>query len=217
GNDGRGWTRRSSGRSCRGRMRRPWVALIRRRQRASGGTGSERDLQRGAAVDGRSELVQDEPLVAEHHQAADEILELPDVARVVVILKTPRHLFGELDGAAAILAAVLAPEVLDQAGDVFLALAHGAHDDADHVEPVLKILAEVTPGDLVLEHAVRRDHDARIGAQRPLAADAVVLLVLENLEELGLQRGVHLAELAEEDGPLVGELELARPLAAAAG
>src|SRR5205085_1266490 len=55
------------------------------------------------------------------------------------------------------------------------------------------------------------------GAQRPLAADAVVLLVLEDLEELGLQRGVHLADLVEEDGPLVGELELARLLAGGAG
>jgi len=42
-----------------------------------------------------------------------------------------------------------------------------------------------------------------------LAADAVVLLVLQDLEQLGLERRVHLADLVEEDGPLVGELELA--------
>src|SRR5207302_10204603 len=48
---------------------------------------------------------------------------------------------------------------------------------------------------------------------RTLAAHAVVLLVLQDLEELGLQRRMHLADLVEEDGPLVGQLELARLLA----
>ena len=103
--------------------------------------------------------------------------------------------------------------MLDEAGDVLLALAQRRHEDADDVQTIVEVLAEVAAGDLVFEHAIGRHHHPGIRPQRALAADAVVLLVLQDLEQLGLERRVHLADLVEEDGPLVGELELARLLA----
>src|SRR6059058_6265491 len=89
GNDRRRGTGRRRGRWRRVALRGPGVTLVRRWQRAAGGTGGERDLLRGAAADRGSELVEDEPLVAKDDQAADEVLELAHVPGIVVILKTP--------------------------------------------------------------------------------------------------------------------------------
>src|SRR6266404_4410635 len=55
-----------------------------------------------------------------------------------------------------------------------------------------------------------------IGEMHP-ALQAKLLQVLQDEEELRLQRRVHLADLVEEDGPLVGQLELAGFLAGGAG
>src|SRR5205814_2082495 len=81
-----------------------------------------------------------------------------------------------------------APEMLDEAGDVLLALAQRRHEDADDVQTTVEVLAEVAAGDLVFEHAIGRHHHPGIRPQRALAADAVGLLVLPDLEQLGRPR-----------------------------
>jgi hypothetical protein len=43
-----------------------------------------------------------------------------------------------------------------------------------------------------------------------VTAEPGELAVLQDMEQLGLQRGRHLADFVEEDGAVVGELELAR-------
>src|SRR5437660_294922 len=50
-----------------------------------------------------------------------------------------------------------------------------------------------------------------------VVADAVGLAVLQRLEQLGLERHRHLADLVEEEGAAVGQLELARLGARRAG
>jgi hypothetical protein len=51
---------------------------------------------------------------------------------------------------------------------------------------------------------VASEHQVRRGAANPFEG-----VILQDPQELGLKRGVHLADLVEEDGAAVGQLELA--------
>jgi hypothetical protein len=99
--------------------------------------------------------------------------------------------------------------VTHQRADVLLALAQRRHADGDDIQPVIEVSAKPAVRDLFLEVAIRRHDDARIHAERASATHAVELLVLQHLKELRLKARVHVADLVEEDGPLVGQLELA--------
>ena len=60
-----------------------------------------------------------------------------------------------------------------------------------------------------LEIAVGRGDDAHVDAHVLAAAEPREHAVLQHLQQLGLQRRAHLADLVEEHRPVVGELELA--------
>ena len=96
-----------------------------------------------------------------------------------------------------------------QARDVFLALAQRRHRARHDVQPVEQILAEAPGGDLALEIFVGRRDDAHVDADGLLAADALELLLLQHAQQLELQRRRHVADLVEEQRPLVGQLEAA--------
>ena len=80
----------------------------------------------------------------------------------------------------------------------------------DDVEAEEQILAELPVGDRLLEIAVGRGDDADVDVDVVLAAEARELAVLQHLQQLGLQRRAHVADLVEEHRAVVGELELAR-------
>ncbi|EDM79044.1 hypothetical protein PPSIR1_10590 [Plesiocystis pacifica SIR-1] len=104
-------------------------------------------------------------------------------------------------------------EAVDQvAGDehhVVAALAQGRELDADDVEAEVEVLAEVVGLDLFAQVAVgRRDH-AHVDGHGLGVADPLDLPLLEHAQQLDLEGQGHLADLVEEDGALVGGLELA--------
>ena len=69
------------------------------------------------------------------------------------------------------------------------------------------------PSATACSRAVGRRDDADIDPYVVLAAEPGELAVLEHLQQLGLERRRHLANLVEEHGAVVGELELAGLLA----
>ena len=108
-----------------------------------------------------------------------------------------------------ILLVVLAQEVVHEQRDGVHALAQRRQMDGDDVEPVVQVFAEAPVPDRLLEVAVGgRDH-TRVDAHVALAAETREFPVLEHLEQLRLQRRVHLADLVEEDRAAMGVLELA--------
>src|SRR6478672_2780606 len=124
---------------------------------------------------------------------------------------------GVVDAGDALV--VLGVELLDEAGDeqrdVLDPLAERRHREGEDVEPVVEVLAEgpVLHGrDRVL---VGGRHDPDVDDDLGLAAEAPEGALLEEAEELGLDAGLHLGDLVEEEGAAVGELEAA--LAAIAG
>src|SRR5262249_34706486 len=72
---------------------------------------------------------------------------------------------------------------------------------ADHVgaEPVVEVRAEAALAHLDREVAVRRRDDLAREAPLPRLADALEDPALEHAQELGLDRGVEVADLVEKD------------------
>ena len=87
----------------------------------------------------------------------------------------------------------------------------------DNVEAVKEIFAEGALFDGALQRFVGGGKDAHVNRDVPLAAEAGKFAVLQYVQELRLQRGMHLADLIEEDGAVIGLLELAELLAVGAG
>ena len=112
---------------------------------------------------------------------------------------------------------MLLEEVAGEKRDVRPPLAERRHDDRDHLQAVEEILAEVPLLDLGREVLVRGGEDANVHLEDAVGADGTDLAVLENPKELHLEGGTHLADLVEEDGAPVRELEHAGPLADRAG
>ena len=104
--------------------------------------------------------------------------------------------------------------------DVLAALAQRRQRrPADHVEPVVQVLAEAPRLDLVGEVAVGRGDDARTSTRRASSCRRPAdLALLQHAQQLGLQLERQLADLVEEQRAAVGLLEqAARARAVGAG
>ena len=83
----------------------------------------------------------------------------------------------------------------------------GGNDDVDDIDPVEKVAAETPFVHHVVEFLVGDVDDAAVDPDLPFPADPVEPLLLEYVEKLGLQVRVHLADLVEQDGPVLRDLE----------
>ena len=95
-----------------------------------------------------------------------------------------------------------------QFGDVIAPFAQRRQRDRDDVQAIIEVLAELAGRHRAFEIAVRRRHDAHIGADGPRAADGGELARLEDAEQTRLCLDRHVADLVEEQGAAVGLLEL---------
>jgi len=100
-------------------------------------------------------------------------------------------------------------EVVDQRRDLFGPLAQGRYHDLEDVQPVVEVLSELAGRHGLLQVLVGGRDDSDVHLDRGVAPDPRELPVLQDVEELGLERRVEIADLVEEDGAVVGRLELA--------
>ena len=91
--------------------------------------------------------------------------------------------------------------------DVVRPLAQRRQAQAHDVEAMQEVLAEQSLAHALLQVLVRGRDDAHVGAQRRVAADAVVLAVRQHAQEAHLQVGGHVADLVEEQRAALGLLE----------
>ena len=108
-------------------------------------------------------------------------------------------------------------EVLHEERHVRAPVAQRRQFDGDHVQPVEQVLPEAPPPHLGGQVDVGGGHDADIGEQGVIAADALVAALLQNAQQPQLHAGVGGAHLVEEHGPAAGLLEAALALAHGAG
>ncbi len=98
-------------------------------------------------------------------------------------------------------------EVSDEQRDVLFAVAQRRRHHREDVEPVEEIRAEPTGPHRLGEVAVRGGDDAHVEFDRARAAHALDFSLLEDAQQLDLQVQRQVADLVEEDGAPVGELE----------
>ena len=95
----------------------------------------------------------------------------------------------------------------DQHGHVFGPFAQRRQVDPHHVEPVVKILAELPILDELFHVLVRGRDQANVDLDGLGSADAFDLPLLKHAEQLDLHGHGHVADFVEEQGALVGEFE----------
>src|ERR1700686_594855 len=151
-------------------------------------------------------------IAAENHSALDDVLQLADVSG-------PRVRFAELQRALADPAHPLPhllgkslDEVLEQNGYVFSAFPQRRQVDWKDVQSVEEVRPEFPASGGRWQVAIRRRDDPDIDGNRSRAPDAFDLALLEHAKQGNLRIDWHLADLVEEDGTSIGQLEPAAAL-----
>src|SRR3989454_7923637 len=98
-------------------------------------------------------------------------------------------------------------EETDQRGDVLGSLPQRRDVDGEDVQAIVEVVAEALLLDQPSEVAVRRGDQTDVDLDRPGAADTLERLLLEDPEELRLERERDLAHLVEEECAAMGHLE----------
>src|SRR3989441_6659643 len=136
----------------------------------------------------------------EDDRALDGIAQFADVPRPGIGEKCPFRLRRELLRRAARRAGEEAEKAPRQREDLLAPLAQRRDGDLDDVEAEEKVLAEVACADRVVGIATGGGHDAGGRAPGPRLSHPLELLVLQEAQQLGLDRGRDLAHLVEEEG-----------------
>src|SRR5882724_7680499 len=97
--------------------------------------------------------------------------------------------------------------MLNQQWDVFAAGAQRRKIEGDYVQAVIKVLAEAALFHGLLQVDIGGGEDADIDLDLLDAAQMHKLFVLQHAKDLGLRLHAHGADLVEEDGAAVGDLE----------
>src|SRR5581483_6395049 len=181
------------------------VAVRRDRQR----------VERRVALDAREleVLGVDRRPAALDRGAREDVPQLADVPRPVVEAEARERLGGDALESAPDLARDLGEEPLRDERDVVAALAERRERHRRDVEPEVEVLAEPPSAHERLEVAVSRGHDPCPEGARVALAEALVLPLLEDAEELDLRLERHLADLVQEERALASRLELAGAVA----
>ena len=155
-------------------------------------------------------LRQDEIRSFQGDAALDDVLQLADVARELIIHKQLQGVGGNVLHLLAKGAGVLLDEMPRQQGDVLLALPQGRQVNGNYVQTPVEVLPEAAVLHFLREILVCNCDDAHIDFDVVLAADTPKSLFLNNPQELHLQAKGRLGDLIEEDRATVGNLEEAR-------
>src|SRR5438128_2616044 len=154
----------------------------------------------------------DDGAPGQHDRAVEHVLELADVAGPIVAREHLEGAGGHATHVAVALARDLADEVLDERGNVLSPLAQRRHVDRDHVEPVVEILTERARPDGGFQIYFRRRQDSHVDRHRPHAAQPLDLALLQDAQQLRRKVEPQGADLVEEHGAPVGQLEAAELL-----
>ncbi len=118
---------------------------------------------------------------------------------------------------AAVLAAEVIEEVIDQEIDVAAAFAQRRDEKLEDAEAIVEIFAEFFLTDVGLQVLIGGGDDADVGRDFLRTADGEEGMAFENTKELGLAFHGHFADFVEEERSAVGLLEEAGVVAVGAG
>ena len=159
--------------------------------------------RRDAVVD----LAADRRFVAEDHRPLDQVLQLAHVAWPVVVHEQPHRLGRDLAMGLVVLDRVLLEEVVGEDRNFFTPLTQGRQLNADDVQPEEQVFTQLAFRHGLLEVAVGGRDDPHVHVHVVLAPQARELAVLQDLQQLGLERRAHLAHFVEEHRAVVGKFK----------
>ncbi|EAU66790.1 hypothetical protein STIAU_1021 [Stigmatella aurantiaca DW4/3-1] len=188
-----------------------------REEGAGGGLGPSRLRQQGGGLEGGQVPAQQHLAGGEHHGPGEDVLQLAHVAAPGQPGQVLQHLWRDPEHALVHLLVDALQQVVHQQGDVLAPLPQRGDLEGDDLEALVKVLAEAARGHLLREGAVGGGDDARTQLDALDAAHALELALLEHAQELGLEHQRHVADLVQEDGAVLGQLELALLGAGGAG
>lgn len=151
----------------------------------------------------------DQAAADEDKGVLDDILQFPDVARIVVLHEDLEGGFGAAGDILVLAAIELGDEVLDQERDILAAVAEGGDLDIDDVDAVVEVFAKCTGLDEVAEALVAGRDDANICLDGFDGPEGLEDPLLQDAEEPGLHGGGDIADFVEEEGASFGKGESA--------
>src|SRR5262249_4967134 len=98
-------------------------------------------------------------------------------------------------------------ENVHQIEQFVFSLAKRRNHKVDDIESVVQILAEHPLMNLFLQVAVGRADHSHVDLNRLLATDPLEFVVLQDLEEFGLESHIHISNFVEEDRPALSHLK----------
>src|SRR5262249_8589978 len=147
-------------------------------------------------------------IVGQHHHAFDHVSHLAYVSRPFISLECLDDVRLEPLRRHAVATRHLAVEMLDELGDVLLALAQRREAERRDRYPVEKVLAEATGSDVRPEIPVGRGDELELHVARLARPERIQLSAFENAQEVWLQLEGHLADLVEKQAPAACRLDL---------
>ena len=146
-------------------------------------------------------------LFDEDHRALDDVRELADVPGPRVALEHLLRVGRQAGRRPAHPAADAREDVPRQDEDVLGPFPERRDPERERRDPVVEVVAELLLADHRLEVEVRARDEPDVDVPVADVAEPAERLLLEGLQELRLDRRVHVADLVEEDDPAVPHLE----------
>ncbi len=149
------------------------------------------------------------------HRPLHGILEFADVAPPSVAeQQVPGGRIDPQRGSSHLLRVILEKE-LGQGQNVVGSFTQGRDPHGDHIQPVIKVLPEGPPVDLLLEILVRSRQDPYIDLVGTVRAEGPNLPFLQNAQEPDLDGQREFPDFVQEEGASVSDLE--KPFAGGCG
>src|SRR5208283_3902343 len=143
----------------------------------------------------------------DHDHALDDVLELAHVSRPAILAKQFPHRGGDRADLPVVGGGELLEKMIDQEVHVLTSFAERGKLDADDLETVVEVLAELAGGDGVGEVTVGGRDQADVDLDRLVGAHPDDLAGLERPQELDLGSQGNVADLVEKHRPAVGVFE----------
>jgi len=151
----------------------------------------------------------DHAALAHQERPLEAVLQLAHVARPVVRHQHVDRGGGDAAHVLAVSRRELLDEVVGQQRNVGAPLAQRGHEDLEHVQPVIEVLAEAARLHGQLEVLVGGGDHPHVDLHGLDSAQSLELALLQHAQQLDLGRRRQLADLVQEQRAAVGQLETA--------
>lgn len=147
--------------------------------------------------------------ITQDHGALNHVLKLPDVSRPVISLEELRRSLIDPTNGFAYLGTVSCDEILSQEKNILPALAKRRYVDRKDVQAIKEVRAEVPGANCSPEIAVGGCDNPNVDRYALRTSNPLEFVLLEHAQQSDLGFDWHIANLIEEDRPMVRDFETA--------